>query len=348
MKMTAKPYPLLSLVLLFLLSGTFTSQLAAQDMSVLVGTGSSVPDSLINAWAQEYANSHPKVKITYLTKGTVNGMQLLADGSGDFSAGEIPMAVLMTGKTSKVKLFSVPIMLAGIVPIYNLPAIKQPLVFSGEALAHIFLGMITKWNDPMLVKLNPNITLPDMKISVVTRTAGKGSNYILSEYLSKTDEEFRAKFGTTSSPKWTVGATAERSSDMADKVHATPGSLGFVELDYATKAGLSYGNMINAAGKSVKANAESLQAAFHASEKSMKEDFRVSLTNASGADSWPITSFSWIYLPESLSSPQKTKAMSDFLNWSATSGQSVLIKAGNTPLPAEVLKAVEEKAKTMK
>jgi len=338
----------LTITLLALTCTSFTARLAAQDLTVLVGTGSSVPDSLINAWVQEYASSHPKVKITYLTKGTVNGVQLLADGSGDFSAGEVPLAVLMSGKTTKSKLFSVPIMLAGIVPIYNLPGVKQNLVFSGEALAHIFLGLITKWNDPMLVKLNPNAFLPDLKISLVTRTAGKGSNYILTEYLSKTDEGFRAKIGTTSSPKWTVGATTERSMDMAEKVHSTPGSLGFVELDYAEKAKLTIGTMVNAAGKTVKASAESLQAALHANEKNIKEDFRVSLTNAQGADSWPITSFSWIYLSESLSSSQKTKAMSDFLVWTVSSGQSVLTKAGNTPLPGSILKSVEDKAHTMK
>src|SRR5271155_4657148 len=123
----------LTITLLALTCTSFTARLAAQDLTVLVGTGSSVPDSLINAWVQEYASSHPKVKITYLTKGTVNGVQLLADGSGDFSAGEVPLAVLMSGKTTKSKLFSVPIMLAGIVPIYNLPGVKQNLVFSGEA-----------------------------------------------------------------------------------------------------------------------------------------------------------------------------------------------------------------------
>ena len=240
-------------------------------------------------------------------------------------------------------MIELPVVIIGIVPIYNLPDIRQELRLSGEVLAEIYLGDVKTWNAPQIVKLNPGITLPDLPIQVVNRPAGKGSNYVFTDFLSKASSKFRAQIGVTPSPKWPVGVWAERSADMADKVKNSPGSIGYVEYQYAVKGGISQAAVQNRAGKFVKASTESMTASCEAAEAPGWKGFSASLINTPGADAFPITSFSWIYLRSLSSEPARAAALSDFLNWMYTDGQQYAAQEGYAALPSPLLAALRKK-----
>ncbi len=199
----------------------------------------------------------------YLPVGTSEGIKQISHGAGDFAAGE---AQLTEKERKEGDLIELPVVLIGIVPIYNLPDVHQELRLSGEVLAEIFLGNVKTWNSPQIAKLNPDIALPSLAIQVVNRPAGKGSNYVFTEFLSKASSKFRTQVGVGPSPKWPVGDPAERSSDMADKVKSTPGSIGYVEFQYAVKNNIPQAAVLNPGGKFVKASTESMAAACQAAE----------------------------------------------------------------------------------
>lgn len=316
----------------------------AQGALVLVGSGSSVPAPLYNRWAQEYARHNSKVQVRYVPIGTSEGIKQISHGAGDFGAGE---ARLTEKERKEDGLIELPAVLIGIVPIYNLPDIHQELRFSGEALAEIFLGEVKTWNAPLIAKLNPDVSLPSLKIQVVNRPGGKGSNYVFTDFLSKVSPKFRAQVGVNASPTWPVGSPAERSSDMIDKVKSEPGSIGFVELEYAIRGNISIGAVQNSAGKSVRASAESIAAACQAVEAPKWNNFSASLTNPAGADSYPITSFTWVYVKTSMPDATRSNALRDFLDWIYSDGQRFASQEGYSELPTELLAAVRKKAKEL-
>jgi phosphate transport system substrate-binding protein len=317
----------------------------AQDTVVLVGSGSSVPAPLYARWAQEYGKRNPHIQMRYVPLGTSEGIKQISHGSGDFGAGE----VLLTAKErADDALTELPAVLIAIVPIYNLPGAGRDLRLSGEVLADMFLGDVKTWNAPQIVKLNPGITLPNMPIQVVNRPPGKGSNYVFTDFLSKTSPKFRAQIGVTPSPSWPVGVAAERSSDMADKVKSQPGSIGFVELQYALKNNISQVAVLNPAGKFVRASSQSIAAACQAAEEPRWDSFSASLTNATGADSFPITSFTWIYLRAKSSDSARTAELGDFLSWVYEDGQQFASQEGYTELPPPLLAALRKKIKTLR
>jgi phosphate transport system substrate-binding protein len=316
----------------------------AQSAVVLVGSGSTVPAPLYNRWAQEYDKRNPNMQMRYLPVGTSEGIKQISHGAGDFAAGE---AQLTDKERKEGSLIELPVVLIGIVPIYNLPEVHQELRLSGEVLAGIFLGDVTTWNAPQIVKLNPEIALPNLPIQVVNRPPGKGSNYVLTDFLSKISAKFRAQIGVTPSPKWPVGAPAERSSDMADKVKNSPGSIGYVEYQYAVKGGIPQAAVLNRAGKFVKASTESMTAACEAAEAPGWKGFSASLSNTPGADSFPITSFSWIYLRIKSTDSARAAALSDLLDWIYTDGQRFAVQEGYSELPPPLLAAVRKKVKDL-
>jgi phosphate transport system substrate-binding protein len=244
-------------------------------------------------------------------------------------------------------LIELPSVLIGIVPIYNLPGVHTALRFNGELLAEIFLGEVKTWNAPQIAKLNPDTSLPSLPIKVIYRPAGKGSNYVFSEFLSKTSSKFRTQIGTSPSPKWPVGAPAERSSDMADKVKSETGSIGYVEAQYAVKANVPHGMVQNAVGKYVEASPESLKAACDAVESPGWDKFSASLSNAPGADAFPITSFTWLYLRTTSSDSRRASALTDLLNWMYTDGQRLASEDGYAELPPALLAKVKTKASSL-
>lgn len=324
--------------------GIFAIPTDSQDKIVLVGSGSNVPAPLFDAWAQQYNKRNPRTQLRYLGTGTSEGIEEISRGIGDFAAGEVPLS---SAQRAQGKLTEIPAVLIAIVPVYNLSGIQQELRFSGEVLAEIFLGHIKNWNSPEIANLNPNVSMPDLPIKVVYRPAGKGSNYVFTEFLSKTSAKFRAQIGVTPSPRWPVGIPAERSSDMDDKVRAENGTIGYVEAQYAVKAGIPYGVVQNAAGKFVKASAESIAGACNAVEAPQYEKFAASLTNAPGAGSYPIASFSWLYLRTASSDSARTAALGDLLGWIYDDGQQVATQGGYSELPIELLRKVRAKIESI-
>jgi len=316
----------------------------AQNEVVLVGSGSSVPAPLYARWTQEYGKHNPHIQMRYLPVGTSEGIKQISHGVGDFGAGE---AQLTDKERKEGGLMELPVVLIGIVPIYNLPEIHQELRLSGEVLAEVFLGEIKNWNAAPIAKLNPEMSLPNLAIQVVNRPAGKGSNYVFTDFLSKTSSKFRAQVGTSPSPKWPVGVPAERSADMADKVKASPGSIGYVEYQYAVKGNVSQVAVLNPAGKFVRASAESIVDACKAIEAPQWNSFTASLTNAPGADSFPIASFSWIYLRSKSTDSARAAALGDLLDWIYTDGQQFAAQEGYSELPPQLLAAVRKKVKAL-
>jgi phosphate transport system substrate-binding protein len=316
----------------------------AQNAVVLVGSGSSVPAPLYNRWTQEYGKRNSNLQMRYLPVGTSEGIKQISHNAGDFGAGE---AQLTEKERKEGDLVEMPIVLIGIVPIYNLPDVHQGLRLSGEVLAGIYLGDVKVWNAPQIAKLNPDITLPSLAIQVINRPAGKGSNFVFSEFLSKTSSKFRAQIGVSPSPKWPVGEPAERSSDMADKVKNTPGAIGYVEYQYAVKGSISHAAVLNAAGRFVRASSESIVAACQAAEEPQWNKFSASLTNASGADSYPITSFTWIYLRVKPADSARSAALSDLLDWMYSDGQRFAVQEGYSELPPPLLAAVRKRVKEL-
>jgi phosphate transport system substrate-binding protein len=336
--------PYICLVSLLTL-GLHSAPAGAQSAVVLVGSGSTVPAPLYNRWAQEYSKRNPNIQMRYLPVGTTEGIKQISHGAGDFAAGE---AQLTEKERKEGSLIELPIVLIAIVPIYNLPDVHQELRLSGEVLAEIFLGDVKTWNAPQIAKLNPDVTLPGLPIQVVNRPAGKGSNYVFTEFLSKVSSKFRAQIGTTASPKWPVGEAAERSADMAEKVKDSPGSIGYVEYQYAVKNSTPQVAVLNPTGKFVKASTGSLAAACKAVEAPRWNSFSASLSNASGAEAFPIASFTWIYVRTTSSDSTRAVALDDLLNWIYTDGQQYGVQEGYSELPPPLLAAVRNKIKDLR
>ncbi len=316
----------------------------AQQTTALVGSGSSVPAPLYTKWAEEYNKRNPKIQMRYLPLGTSEGISQIFHGSGDFAAGEVPLSAK---ERTEGNLLEVPSVLIGIVPIYNLPDIQRELRFSGEVLAEIFLGQIKNWNSSSIAKLNPGVSLPDLPIRVVHRPAGKGSNYVFTEFLSKSSSKFKSEIGTSPSPKWPVGESAERSADMADKVKNEAGAIGYVEVQYALKSQIRYGAVQNEAGHFIKGTDKSITAACKAVESPSWDRFSASLVNAPGADSYPITSFTWLYVSTKSTDPTRAAALADLLSWMFTEGQQIADREGYSELPPQLLEKVKNKVHSL-
>jgi len=312
--------------------------------TVLVGSGSTVPAPLYTAWGQAYGKHNPNAQLRYIPVGTEEGIKQISHHSGDFAAGEMPLSEKQRNDEGLVEL---PAALIGIVPIYNVPRVHDQLHLSGEVLADIYLGNVKNWNAPQIAKLNPGIDLPELAIRVVQRPAGKGSNYVFTDFLSKSSPKFRSQIGISLSPKWPVGEPAERSSDMADKVKAETGSIGYVEFQYAAKSSIQQALVLNSAGKFVKASSQTLTAACESVEEPEWRGLAASLINAHGTDSYPMTSFTWIYLPNKSSDSARAAAVQSLLNWIYSDGQTVAEEQGYAALPPQLLAEVKKKLSTL-
>lgn len=305
---------------------------------VLVGVGSTVPLPLYKKWGEEYNKRDQKFQMRYLPLGTSEGISLVVQKSGDFGAGEVPLGA---NQPNAATLTAMPTALIGIVPIYNLPGVRGDLRFSGDLLAEIFLGQVKTWNSPAIAKLNPDLSLPNLPIRVVYRPAGKGSNYVFTDFLSKASSRFRSRIGVTASPNWPVRESAERSADMVLKVKNEPGSIGYVELQYAVDMHVAYGLVQNASGSYSRASNQTITAACEAVESPRWDRFSASLTDAPGPASYPITSFTWIYLPTQTGDPGHAATLTDLLGWIFGDGQRIAGDLGYSPLPVPLLRKVQ-------
>jgi phosphate transport system substrate-binding protein len=329
-------------VVLALLSAPF---IRAQSEMMLVTTGSSLPEPLYLAWGDAYHKLHPDTQVRYLPEGSAESGRKILAGIGDMGGGDAPNPEKQL-KAAAVPVLELPSVLIGIVLVYNLPQTAGELRFTGPMLADIFLGKIRMWNDPAIVKLNQEIKLPAKPIQLIHRSAGKGSNYIFSDYLSKVSPEFSAKLGRSESPNWPVGLTAGRAQDMSDMVKDTPWSLGYTELNIAQTASLRIARVRNAAGEFILPTVKSIEAA--AAQSKFRDDFRVSLTNTPGKDSYPITSFTWLYVPTQSKDPERGRAVAEYLKWVYTDGQRIAQERGYATLPGELLAKVAATAATVR
>jgi phosphate transport system substrate-binding protein len=307
----------------------------AQSSITLVATGSSLPEPLYVAWGDAYHTQHPATQVRYLPEGTSESARKIVAGIGDLGGGDAPIPENVTKAGTIVEL---PTLLIGIAIVYNLPDGTSDLRLTGTLLADILVGKVKSWNDPAIVKLNPSLKLPAQPIQVIHRTEGKGANYILSEFLCKVSPEFQAKVGRGESPKWPVGVSAARSQDMADKVRRTQWSIGYTESNLAQTAALKMARIKNAAGEFVLPSIKTIAAS--ALGAKMRDDFRVSLTNAPGKESYPITSFTWLYVPAKSKDADRGHAVAEYLRWVYSDGQKMAEERGYATLPNELLNKV--------
>jgi phosphate transport system substrate-binding protein len=319
---------------LCVLSGVvLASSAGAQN---LTGAGATFPYPIYSKWFAEYNKLHPTVAINYQSIGSGGGIQQITNRTVFFGASDMPMKDDQLA-AAPGKLLHFPTVLGADVPVYNIPGVTQALKFSGPVLADIFLGKITKWNDAQITKLNPGVNLPGSEIVVVHRSEGSGTTFIWCDYLSKVSSDFKSRVGANTSVNWPVGVGGKGNEGVSGLVTQTPGSIGYVELIYAIGNKISYGAVQNSAGKFVTASLESVTAAAAAAAQSMPADFRVSITNAPGADAYPISSFTWLLLYQEPQDKGQAKMIVDFVKWALSDGQKYCKDLGYAPLPKNVV-----------
>jgi phosphate transport system substrate-binding protein len=276
------------------------------------------------------------VQINYQSIGSGGGIRQLLDKTVDFGASDGPMNDDQL-KQASVPILHFPTVLGAAVLSYNVPGAQSDLNFTPEALSGIFLGKVTKWNDPAIASANPGVKLPGDDIVLVHRSDGSGTTYIWTDYLSKVSPEWQTKVGKGTSVNWPVGLGGKGNEGVSALIQQTPGSLGYVELIYAIQNKMAYGKVKNASGAFIKADLASVSAAAAAAAKSMPDDFRVSITNAEGKGAYPIASFTWLLIPAKFSDAEKRDVVKDFLKWALTDGQNYVEALSYAKLPKEVV-----------
>ncbi len=307
----------------------------------LTGAGATFPYPIYSKWFSEYSAAHPGVQINYQSIGSGGGIRQMTAGLVDFGATDAPATDEQLAP-SKSKLVHIPTVMGAVVPIFNVPGVND-LKFSSEVLADIYLGKITMWNDGRIAKDNPGVNLPNLKIIVVHRADGSGTTFIFTDYLSKVSSEWLSGPGRGASPAWPTGVAGKGNEGVAGYVRQLSGSIGYVELIYALQNNISYGSIKNAAGNYVKASIAGVTAAA-ASMKQIPDDYRVSITNAPGADAYPISSFTWLLVPLKSADPAKGKVLKDLLSWIVNYGENEAASLSYAPLPKNV---VEKELKTI-
>ena len=308
--------------------------------------GSTFAAPLYEKWIEAYHKKHPDVQITYAVIGSGLGIRHAIDGSLDVGASDGPMTndeIAEFRQDRGVNVLHFPTVLGADVPSYNVPGVTGELNFTPAALAGIFLGKITHWNDPELVNANPSANLPSNKIVVVHRSDGSGTTYVWADYLSKVSPEWKATVGTATSINWPVGRGAKGNAGVAGLIEETPYSISYVELIFAIQHKLAYGRVRNSAGVFIKANLASVTAAAAVDAKNMPDDFRVSIINPPEKAAYPISSDTWLLIPDKIADPKKKAIIVDFLKWALTQGQTMTASLSYAQLPMEVV-AKEMKA----
>jgi len=314
----------------------------------LVGAGATFPNPIYQKWVSDYQKVHPQVKIDYQSIGSGGGIKQIKEQTVDFGASDAPMKDEDL-KSAPGQLLHVPTVLGAVVITYNLPGIKQPLRFSSELIADIFLGKVKKWNDPRLATDNAGVTLPATDITVVHRADSSGTSAVFTDYLSKVSAEWKEKVGAGVQPSWPVGLGGKGNEGVTGQVKNTPNTIGYVELAYAVKNNLPVAAIKNQSGAFVSPTLESVTAAAAESIASTPDDLRVSITNAAGQAAYPISSYTYILVYKEQKDAGKGKALVDFLWWSIHDGQQVT-KDPQYPyaaLPAEIVKRAEVLVKSI-
>ncbi|HTQ60044.1 MAG TPA: phosphate ABC transporter substrate-binding protein PstS [Candidatus Solibacter sp.] len=312
----------------------------AQGTLSITGAGATFPAPVYSKWFDEYHKLHSNIEINYQAIGSGGGIRQITQGTVDFGASDGPMTeeqLKAYQDTHGFPILHFPTVLGGVVPTYNIPGVTEELKFTPEALAGIYLGTITKWNDPAIAGPNSGVNLPGNDIIVVHRSDGSGTTYIWTDYLSKVSSAWKSKVGTSTSVNWPVGLGGQGNPGVAGLVKQTPNSIGYVELIYAIQTKMPYGIVKNEAGDFVKATLESVTAAAAGAAKNMPADFRVSITNAPGKTAYPISSFTWLLVPSKISDAAKRDAIKAFVKWMVGDGQNYTEALAYAKLPKQVV-----------
>src|SRR5580692_3471244 len=320
----------------FGLAGFFLARAALS----INGAGASFPEPIYSKWFDEYHKKDPNIQINYQAIGSGGGIRQITEGTVDFGASDGPMNDDQLKSFQDKHGFPVlhfPTVLGAAVPTYNIPGVNAELNFTPEALAGIFLGKITKWNDPALTGPNSGVNLPGNDIVVVHRSDGSGTTYIWTDYLSKVSDEWKSKVNKNTSVNWPTGLGGNKNEGVAGLVKQTPNAIGYVELIFAIQNKMSYGRVKNSSGQFIKADLASVTAAAAGAAKDMPADFRVSITNAPGKTAYPISSFTWLLVPEKFSDASKRDALKGFVSWMLADGQNYAEALSYAKLPKEVV-----------
>jgi phosphate transport system substrate-binding protein len=304
----------------------------------LNGAGATFPNPMYSKWFSDYHKLHPDIEINYQPIGSGGGIRQVLAQTVDFGASDGPMTDEQLSQ-AKIKILHIPTVLGADVPAYNVPGVDQELKFTPDVLADIFLGKISTWNDPRIMSANPGVKLPAQPIIVIHRAEASGTTYIFTDYLSKVSPDWASGPGKGASIKWPVGLGGKGNEGVAGLIRQMEGSIGYIELVYAVQNKISFGVVKNSSGNFVKASLDSVTAAAAAVPK-MPADFRVSITNAPGKDSYPISSFTWLLIPVQSKDAAKGKIIVDFLNWMLDDGEKMTADLTYAPLPPSVVDKV--------
>jgi phosphate transport system substrate-binding protein len=315
--------------------------------TTLNGAGATFPNPMYSKWFSEYHKIHSDVQVNYQPIGSGGGIRQVTAGTVDFGASDMPMTDKQLQDAKALNILNIPTVLGAVVPAYNSPGVSGEVKFTPDALAGIFLGKISKWNDKAITSANPGVNFPDKEIIVVHRSDGSGTTFIWTDYLAKISPEWKGQVGSDTSVKWPVGLGQKGNEGVAGSLRQMSGAIGYVELIYAVQNNIPYGSVRNAAGVFVKASLEGVTAAA-ASAPKMPADFRVSITNAPGKDAYPISSFTWLLIPAQSKDATKGKILSEFLNWMVTDGQKMTSALAYAPLPDNVAAKVKDAIRQVK
>lgn len=312
----------------------FFFSLLASGQTTLNGAGSAFVFPIMTKWLAEYHKLHPEIRISYYPNGGWPGMVLTMAGMIDFGATDAPVSSAQLAK-STVPIIQVPVVLDADVPAYNLPGLRTQIRFTGRVLADIFLGKITNWKDPAISSLNPGVALPNQEITVVHRLDGSGATYIWTDYLSKVSPDWKSRVGQGTSVEWPVGVPATGNGGVSDKIREVKGAIGYVELSFAQEKKILFGSVKNDNGRFVAASCggskESASSAI-----GTQSDLRVSVSNASRTNTYPIATFTWVLVPVRARNSETKKALKEFLAWILADGQKFATDLYDSPLPMEV------------
>jgi phosphate transport system substrate-binding protein len=310
------------------------------------GAGATFPYPMYSKWFDEYHKKNANLQINYQSIGSGGGIKQVTEGTVDFGASDGPMndeQLKAFQDKHQIGILHFPTVLGAVVPTYNISNVTSSLKFTPEALVGIYLGKITKWNDPLIAGANKGVNLPAADIVVVHRADGSGTTYCWTDYLSKISDEWKTKVNKGTSVNWPVGLGGKGNEGVMGVVKQTPNSIGYVELIYAIQNNTPFGDVRNSSGEFVKASLASVSAAAAGAAKNMPADFRVSITNAPGKNAYPISTFTWLLVPEKISDAAKRDAIKGFLKWMVTDGQDYAEGLAYAKLPKEVV-AMETKA----
>ena len=312
----------------------------------LTGAGATFPFPLYSKWVAEYQKRDPRVRINYQSIGSGGGIRQITERTVDFGASDAIMSADQLAKATG-KLLHIPTTLGAVVVTYNVPGVTGALKLAPDVLAGIFLGEIKKWNDPKIAALNAGVQLPDQAITVVHRSDGSGTTNVFTDYLAKVSPAWKEKVGVGTSVRFPTGLGGKGNEGVTGQVKTTPGTIGYVELAYAIQNQLPYAQLKNQAGHFVEPKIDSITAAAAGAAANLPEDLAVSITDAPGADAYPISAFTYVLVYQDSADRTKAEALAKFLWWAIHDGQALAAPLHYAPLPATVVTKVEAKLKTL-